>query len=122
MKKLKVLCSLFGVSVLCCMGLMTDVNAAVVYDISERSRPPHKYNGVTQYFITSGTVTEGPTYNTVSYISHSWRSEGTGAYKVAHGDVITTKSQPTYILFAGESRITVNNKTDKKQLTNGLYF
>lgn len=122
MKKLKVLCSLFGVSVLCCMGLMTDVNAAVVYDTSSRSKPPHQYNGVTQYFITSGTVTVGSSYNTVSHISHTWRSEGTGAYKVAHGDVKTTKSQPTYILFAGESRITVNNKTDKKQLVNSLNF
>ncbi|NBJ63793.1 hypothetical protein D5266_01120 [bacterium c-19] len=119
MKRLKVLCSLFGVSVLCCMGLITDVNAqarAVVYDTSANSSV-HTYNTVKQYYVVTGTVTVVGTKSTISNVSVTWKSSGTGKYATDHGNVIPTLIRDNYRNYAGESRITINGVTKKSNLT-----
>lgn len=122
MKKLKVLGSLLCMSVLCCMGLMTDVNArAEVFDISERSTT-HTYKGVNHYFVTTGTVTVVSGRHSLSNVSSVWHSNGTGQYAVKNGTISMVKSEPTYRIYHGESKITVSGVTDTATISCVLNF
>ena len=116
MKKLKVLCSLFGVSVFCCMGLMTDVSArAETYDVGNKSEV-HTYRSVSQYYYMSGIVTVINNDRYLSNLSISWSSNGSGQYSVGHGDYKYYNGTDSYKQYIAESRITVSGVTNKANL------
>ncbi len=101
------------------MGLMTDVNAqawAVVYDTSANSGT-HTYKTVKQYFVVTGTVSVVGTKSTISNVYVTWKSSGTGKYTTDHGNVVPTLLRDTYRYYEGESRITIDDTTNKAPLT-----
>ena len=113
MKKLKVFCSLFGVGALCCMGLMTDVNAAVVYDVGDVSET-HTYKSASQYYTINGLVTVINGNRNLGNVTYTWTQKGSATF--SQGSIVVVKKTENYILNKADSKIKIGGVTNTRSL------